>query len=406
MYLLSIVIPTRNRSIYCLEAVRQILNVTDERVQIVVTDNSDKNTLQKQFNELCSDRVKYKFISTRISGVDNYAYGIELSEGEYVCCIGDDDGILRNILPITLWMKDNQVDAVKPGVQATYFWPKATKEYDSGCVGLTEISEEVAIVDPKKELVNFMRSGIIDFPNAKLVKAYHGIVKRELFEKIKERTGKFCGGLSPDIYLSVALSTIVNRLVCIDVPISIFGACRASTTADSVNKINMGKLEDAPHFIGQAYEWSTLVPKYYCGSNIWADSALHAACEMGRKDLCEKFSLEKFSGYSLVYYKHFKKEIMKNFLKNNGDLKRLNEEKKKNLQPYIKSRIKEIVRRQKKMIYFYRKLRNKKQKSLGKDSFVKTDINNIVIAELMISNIIDDHMELVLQNLNDLVNNS
>ena len=88
MYLLSIVIPTRNRSIYCFEAVKQILNVTDERVQIVVTDNSDKNTLQKQFNELCSDRVKYKFISTRISGVDNYAYGIELSEGEYVCCIG------------------------------------------------------------------------------------------------------------------------------------------------------------------------------------------------------------------------------------------------------------------------------------------------------------------------------
>ena len=114
---------------------------------------------------------------------------------------------------------------------------------------MTEVSEEVAIVDPKKELVNFMRSGIIDFPNAKLVKAYHGIVKRGLFEKIKERTGKFCGGLSPDIYLSVALSTIVNRLVCIDVPISIFGACRASTTADSVNKINMGKLEDAPHLL-------------------------------------------------------------------------------------------------------------------------------------------------------------
>ena len=54
MYLLSIVVPTRNRQKFCLEAVKQILSVTDERVQIVVTDNSDENTLERQFNLLCS----------------------------------------------------------------------------------------------------------------------------------------------------------------------------------------------------------------------------------------------------------------------------------------------------------------------------------------------------------------
>lgn len=402
MYLLSIVIPTRNRQEYCIESVKQILNVTDQRVQIVVTDNSDENTLESQLNSLCSNRIKYEYISTRIPGVDNYARGIELSDGEYICCIGDDDGILRNIIPITLWMKEKKVDAVKPGVQAVYFWPKSAKEYASGCVGLKQITDNVLLVDPQEELVEFLKSGIIDFPNAKLVKAYHGIVKKEQFEKIKEKTGRFCGGLSPDIYLSVALSDVVDKLVCIDVPISIFGACRASTTADSINRINIGKLEDAPHFIGQPYEWSSFVPRYYCGSNIWADSALHAIQDMGRSDLLKCFALDKFTGYSVVYYRQFKKEIMDNYLKNYGDLGELKNEVKKNIFPYYISKVKGLVRRRKAIVSLVRKIRDKRQKDSGKETVLKTDIENVTVAESMISDIVMSHTDVVLQNLSNI----
>ena len=44
-YLLSIVIPTRNRQKYALQSVQQIYDVTDDAVQIVVQDNSDDNSL-------------------------------------------------------------------------------------------------------------------------------------------------------------------------------------------------------------------------------------------------------------------------------------------------------------------------------------------------------------------------
>ena len=39
----------------------------------------------------------------------------------------DDDGILRNILPVTLWMKDNQVDAVKLEFRLLIFGQKQQK---------------------------------------------------------------------------------------------------------------------------------------------------------------------------------------------------------------------------------------------------------------------------------------
>ena len=123
-YLLSIVIPTRNRQKYALQSVQQIYDVTDDAVQIVVQDNSDDNSLSAMLEKQAfGPRVKYTYIATRIPGVDNYAGGIAQSDGEYICCIGDDDGVLRDITKVTAWAKANNVAAIKLGVQASYSGP-------------------------------------------------------------------------------------------------------------------------------------------------------------------------------------------------------------------------------------------------------------------------------------------
>lgn len=51
-YLLSIVIPTRNRKYYAINTIKQILNVTDENVQIIVSDNSDNGSLKENIRLL------------------------------------------------------------------------------------------------------------------------------------------------------------------------------------------------------------------------------------------------------------------------------------------------------------------------------------------------------------------
>ena len=118
--LLSIVVPTRNRQFYAVQTIKQILKVTDKCVQIVVSDNSDDDRLRMLVKNLDDQRVKYEYIAERIPGVDNYANGISMSDGEYVCCIGDDDGVLREIVDLAQWASENNVKAIKPGVQAAY----------------------------------------------------------------------------------------------------------------------------------------------------------------------------------------------------------------------------------------------------------------------------------------------
>lgn len=384
-YLLSVVIPTRNRQYYAINTVKQILSVTQRNVQIVVSDNSDDLSLKKMLNDLGEDRVKYQFIRERISGVDNYGNGISLCDGKYVCCIGDDDGVFGEIQNVVKWADDEEILAVKPGIQAAYIWPNTVEMYKTGCLSLERVSEKVEHINPKKELVEFLKTGCIDFPEARLVKAYHGIVRRDLFEEIYRNTGCYCGGLSPDIYLSVALSLLVDDLVCLDIPLTIFGACKQSTTGDSLNKVNVGKLEEAPHFVGQAYEWSDKVPRFYCGMNIWADSALHALADMKKTEMIKLFSVEHLTSFCLVQYVDYSSEIMENFEQNHGDRGLLDEFLKRDKIDYKKKIFKNHIRNRKIIFGLYKKIRDSYYKITNSQSFVQNGVQNITEAEIVCS---------------------
>ncbi len=399
MYLLSIVIPTRNRQYYALQSVKQIYNVTDDRVQIVIRDNSDDDSLKAMLdNEHFNSRVKYDYIEKRIPGVDNYAGGIAASDGEYICCIGDDDGVLRCIVDLVEWAKKNQIPVIKPGVQASYIWPGTSTEFPTGCLTLQSCDSSSFTVNPQQELIGFLESGCLDLPNALLVKAYHGIVRKDMFDYIYNKTGRYCGGLSPDIYLSISLSLNISSLLCINMPMTIFGACRQSTTGDSINKTNVSKLEDAPHFIGQPYTWSDKVPRFYCGTNIWADSAMHALDEMGAEDYKKRYSIVKLTAECLLCYPEYKTEIMENFNRNNCDMDELKAELKRSRPAYTKRRIKDFLRRRKFIAALYRKLRDAKKSNTSGSVLMKQGIENIIQAEEIINELVQPELSAFLDN--------
>ena len=385
-YLLSIVIPTRNRQKYALQSVQQIYDVTDDAVQIVVQDNSDDNSLSAMLEKQAfGPRVKYTYIATRIPGVDNYAGGIAQSDGEYICCIGDDDGVLRDITKVTAWAKANNVAAIKLGVQASYFWPGTMPSFPEGCLNLEDTDASHFYANPQKELVSFLKTGCLDFPNALLVKAYHGIVRKDMFDKIYAKTGRYCGGLSPDIYLSTSLSLDTESLLCVNFPLTIFGACKQSTTGDSVNKVNVSKLELAPHFIGQPYTWSDKVPDYYCGMNIWADSAMHALDDMGAGDIKKDFSVEKLTCMCLLSHRAYKKEIMENFRRNGCEKRVLRKELLHTYPSFLKNQIKALFREIKPVAKIYRAIRDRRQAQVNEKVFTMAGIADIKTAEEIIA---------------------
>ena len=78
-YLLSVIIPTKNRQYYCLNSVKQILSCYGNRVEIVVQDNSDDDSLGAEIDALRAENVIYHYQGGILSFVDNFDIAIGLS---------------------------------------------------------------------------------------------------------------------------------------------------------------------------------------------------------------------------------------------------------------------------------------------------------------------------------------
>jgi len=317
-FLLSIIIPTKNRESYAIKAVEQILHMNDDRVQIVIQDNGDTCMMSKMLFEYNNDeRLKYNYTEGIISFVDNFNLAVDLADGEYLCIIGDDDGVVSQIIDVVEWAKENNIDAIKPELKAVYFWPNSEalrNKTDNGYLSITKITAKARACKPFYEVEKLLNQGAQKYLSLDLVKLYHGIVRKECLDNIKKKTGKYFGGLSPDIYISVALSLTVDKVVEVDFPLTISGICNKSGSADYATGRHTGKLEEAPHFHGHNnYEWSELVPRFYSVETIWADSALAAIKDLDKSEMLKKFNVVDLAACLLKKYPQFKDIIIQHY---------------------------------------------------------------------------------------------
>ena len=69
-----------------------MLNIKSNEIEIIVQDNSDDNLTSDLIKSLKYDfRLVYNHTRGDLKMVNNFSIGLELSKGEYVTFIGDDD---------------------------------------------------------------------------------------------------------------------------------------------------------------------------------------------------------------------------------------------------------------------------------------------------------------------------
>src|SRR3954466_6917831 len=91
--------------------------------EIVIHDNSEINA---EYMRLCGTigdpRLRYFFDPTPMSITENCDKAIGRARGDFVCMIGDDDGVTEAIVDLARWMRSQGLDAAIAPV-AIYFWP-------------------------------------------------------------------------------------------------------------------------------------------------------------------------------------------------------------------------------------------------------------------------------------------
>lgn len=288
--LLSIIIATRNRFPYAVSAVESILNIIDTRFELIVQDNSDTSDLRVYIEKNIKDaRLRYKYIPPPLSMIDNFNAALDLAEGEYLCLIGDDDGINPEIVEAAKWAKQNSIDNIAVKLTANYLWNNSGvssslfTKISGGDLTINSFSGDVVKCDLERELKKFFRSGGDYYLNYKLPKLYHGLVKRKCMEIIRNKAGRYLCGLTPDIFASLSIACVAKTIMVTDYPLTISGVCSGSGATLRSTKKKRKNHDFLLRDRGE-YHWCDYIPRVYTAETVWADSGIAAVRAMGRDD--------------------------------------------------------------------------------------------------------------------------
>ena len=316
--LLSVIIPTRNRQKYAISTINSILSISAPELQLVVQDNSDSRSLATYISEhISDDRLCYNYTPPPFSPLDNFNHAMSLAAGEYVCIIGDDDGINPELVSAARWAKIHNIDAIRTTYVAYYFWPdvqvRASLKNVAGQLTLLPFYSKAVWADQEKALFQLVRNAGQDYLNIPVPKIYHGLVKRACMDEVYNRKGIYFEGLSPDIFGAITLGCIAQRVISLDYPLTIGGTAVVSASADSSAGKHKGRLEDAPQLRDRPdYKWSELIPRFYSVQTIWAETVVVALNAMNRLDLLRKFNLPLLIAYCIVANPDYTLIILRN----------------------------------------------------------------------------------------------
>lgn len=291
--LLSIVVPTKDRYKYLKSLILLIDDFNSNEIELVIQDNTKDNHEILNFINSKFDFIKYHHNSEQLPISYNSDLAVLNSSGEYVCFIGDDDGVTRFIIEAVKWMKLNNIDVMVPS-EVSYFWPDFVNSITgniSGSLIYRPFSFTSNLLNPKNVLEDIMAKGFINRGSLPLV--YHGIARRDVLDKIYKIGGSYFPGASPDIANGVALSIISQNYSRLDFPLIISGASSSHGGGIRKMKKKSADLDGLPFLpLGTKKNWEKRIPMIWTGETIWADSAIKALQYMDRSDLVEKVNFE------------------------------------------------------------------------------------------------------------------
>lgn len=292
--LLSIVVPTKDRYQYLKVLISLIDSFKSDEIELVIQDNSEDN---KDFLLFLSEGdysfINYNYTKGQIPMSTNSDKAILNSNGEYICFIGDDDGVTIDIIECVKYMKANNIDAVR-SIPASYYWPEV------GSGRFVEMGSRVVYDNPMSTIKEIKSADALDYllsigfiDRGQLPLVYHGIVSRSALDKVFRVGGTFFPGSSPDISSGVALSFVVDKVYMYNKIVTFSGASKFHGGGVYTSGKKHPELTDIKWLLPGAIEnWDLRLPKIGEGQPIWCDSSIKALVYMKQEGLIEKINFE------------------------------------------------------------------------------------------------------------------
>lgn len=230
---ISIAIPTRERAEFLGASLATCTAIDDPELEIIVSDNASADDTARVVAAAGDRRVRYVNTGARLSMRQNFEFAVAQSTGDYVMLMGDDDGMLPRqfgLLKSILLKHRPPVLASRP---LYYLWP-SPKATDMG--GRLKIARQGLFGGLSRQvsagLIEKVRDDRLD-RNDFLPMIYHGMVRRDVVETVRERTGAVFSCSVPDVYFYISALAMLDEFKAIEHPFSIQGIGTKSTGVDA-----------------------------------------------------------------------------------------------------------------------------------------------------------------------------
>ena len=232
-YKYTLVIPTRNRQRYCLEAIQSAVDAERPDLQIIVADNSDDAEALPAALEAAGLRERVELLESArevLSMRRNWERTVPRIRGEWVTYIGDDDGVLKQgyaLLDLLIARFAFNAFTWRP---LYYKWP-CFPDVDRNTIDFAAFGLQARIT-ATAEILRISREWDtrekwpISGPAV-----YHGATHVSVIEAALARFGEYFLNYVVDYASGVTNCLFVDHVMHVSWPATIMGACGASNTA-------------------------------------------------------------------------------------------------------------------------------------------------------------------------------
>ena len=229
----SIIIPTKNRQVQAIEAVKSCINSRYKNVEIIVTDGSDTDSLRLKIKNLNDPRVRYFHHKKSLSMKNNWEFGVARTTGDYVGIIGDDDALMPDGLVFANELLSKIETPVLHCTAPIYVWDDYHFINRKNLINVKLPSTITVCDEPHKILRRFYEFTARTGTGPGI---YHGLVKKTFLNKLKSLRGSFFKEISPDLDNGFCTLLYADKFLDTTYPIYLSGTCGAS---------NSGQMNDA-----------------------------------------------------------------------------------------------------------------------------------------------------------------
>ncbi|MGV0055312.1 glycosyltransferase family 2 protein [Stutzerimonas sp. 381-2] len=305
-FLVTVVVPTHNRSKYAISCIKSVLEIASEQLQIAVHDTSDDEGLLREWAEKQTDpRLKYVHWKERLSMTDNHERALDLADGLYVCLIGDDDTVSSKIIDAAIYAESKGLTVLSPIIKASYYWPDfRSRFYGDAHAGRIYVEPFDARIQSFSVANHLHRALLLACQGTEfLPRLYHGLVLRQTLNELQRSYGKVFFGTSPDVSAALLLSLKGGTYHVVDYPFTMPGGAGGSNSGRSASGQHKGNLNEDAHIKPfRNLVWPDVIPKFFSVETVWAQAAWDTLLNTQNDALLEEFNLARL--YVLCLFRH------------------------------------------------------------------------------------------------------